>query len=136
MQNVELFATETNSGVGIRTASGNVSVCESIPDDENVIGIFESVQKSATHFFVYAESALEGKIYLFSPEDKTLILKCDGLSVTGKACATDVSQGWSDLWVFSNSKEMLSIELGKLNEDNESDEVVMMNLKRSRKSGC
>lgn len=129
LQNVELFATETNSGVGIRTASGNVAVSDALPAREKIIGIFESVQKSVTYFFAYAESANEGKIYLFSPDDGSFTLKVEGLSVTGKACATDVSQGWSDLWVFSNSKEMLSIELGKMNEDNEPDEVVMMNLK-------
>ena len=32
MQNVELFATEVNSGVGIRTSKGNVSVCSLIPE--------------------------------------------------------------------------------------------------------
>lgn len=129
LQNVELFATETNSGVGIRTASGNISVCDLIPAGETVIGIFESIQQSVTYFFVYTESAVEGKIYLFSPEDDTLTLKKAGLSVTAQACATDVSQGWSDLWVFSNSKEMLSIELGKRNSDNELDEIVMMSPK-------
>ena len=41
-----------------------------------------------------------GKIYLFSPDNNTLTLKKSGLSVTSQACATDVSQGWSDLWVF------------------------------------
>ena len=126
LQNVELFATETNSGVGIRTANGNVSVCDLLPENENVIGIFESIQKSETHFFVYAESPTEGKIYLFSPEESTLVLKADGLSVTAKACATDVSQGWSDLWVFSNSEEMLSIEIGRENEDGELEEVIRM----------
>ena len=42
IQNVELFSTETNSGVGIRTANGNISVCDLIPEDEIVINIFES----------------------------------------------------------------------------------------------
>ncbi len=129
LQNVELFSTETNSGVGIRTASGNISVCDLIPDDESVIGIFESVQKSVTNFFVHAENATEGKIYLFSEEDNTLSLKVSGLSITGKSCATDVSQGWSDLWVFSNGEEMLSIELGHRNSDDELEEVVMMSPK-------
>ena len=42
IQNVELFATEINSGVGIRTAKGNVAVCDLIPADEKIINIFES----------------------------------------------------------------------------------------------
>ena len=37
MQNVELFATEVNAGVGIRTSKGNISVCECIPKDEIII---------------------------------------------------------------------------------------------------
>ncbi len=126
LQNVELFATEVNSGVGIRTAKGNVSVCSLIPEDESVINIFESVQKSNTYFFVHTESSEEGKIYLFSPSAGTLETKVTGLSVTSKSCATDFAQGWSDLWVFSNSEEMLSIEIGNYNDDGELDEVVMM----------
>ena len=39
IQNVELFSTETNSGVGIRTMKGNVSVSDLIPEDEIVINI-------------------------------------------------------------------------------------------------
>ncbi len=129
IQNVELFATEVNSGVGIRTAKGNSAVCDMIPADERVINIFESVQKGETYFFVHTESAAEGKIYLFSVSAKTLTLKVSGLSVTSKSCASDVSQGWSDLWVFSNSEEMLSIELGKYNDEGALDEIVMMELK-------
>ena len=37
MQNVELFSTEVNAGVGIRTSKGNISVCECIPEDEIII---------------------------------------------------------------------------------------------------
>ena len=129
MQNVELFATEVNSGVGIRTAKGNVSICNSIPSDERVINIFESVQKSKTHFFVHTENDVEGKIYLFSTTSKELTLKVSSLTLTGKSCATDVSQGWSDLWVFSNSEELLSIELENYNEEGVLDEVKMMELK-------
>ena len=52
IQNVELYSTETNSGVGIRTANGNVSICDLLSEDEQVVNIFESVQKSKTYFFV------------------------------------------------------------------------------------
>ena len=74
MQNVELFATEINSGVGIRTANGNIAVSDLLPVGEQVIYIFESIQKAKTYFFVHTESKEEGKIYLFSLEEKTLIL--------------------------------------------------------------
>ena len=70
MQNIELFSTETNSGVGIRTMKGNVSVCDLIPEDEVVVNIFESVQNSLTYFFVHTENMQEGKVYLFEPETK------------------------------------------------------------------
>ena len=129
VQNVELFATENNSGIGIRTAKGNVAVCNLIPEDENVINIFESVQKSKTYFFVHTENNSEGKIYLYSRIDDTLTEKVSGLKVTGVSCATDVAQGWSDLWVFSNSEDLLSIEIGNLNGENELDEVVKMSPK-------
>ena len=128
LQNVELFSTETNSGVGIRTTSGNVSICNQIPEDENVINIFESVQKSKTYFFVHTESAVEGKIYLFVPETGELLPKVTNLSVTGKSSATDVMQGWSDLWIFSNSEDILSIEIDKYGSTGSLEEVSMLDL--------
>lgn len=128
MQNVELFSTENNSGVGIRTANGNIAISDSIPENEKVINIFESIQKAKVYFFVHTESSSEGKIYLFIPETKELILKVSNLSITGKSSATDVSQGWSDLWVFSNSEEILSIEIDNYDESGNLDEITMMNL--------
>ena len=129
MQNVELFSTEVNAGVGIRTSKGNISVCECIPEDEIVINIFESVQKGNNYFFVHTENKSEGKIYLFNPDSKALTLKHAGLSVTSKSCGCDISQGWSDLWVFSNSEEMLSIELENYNAEGVLEEVKLMKLK-------
>ena len=128
MQNVELFQTEVNSGIGIRTMKGNVSVCDDIPLNETVINIFESIQKGITYFFVHTESENEGKIYLFSPEANTLTLKASGLSVTGKSSAADVVQGWSDLWIFSNGEEILTIEIGAIGENSELQEVEILNL--------
>lgn len=129
IQNVELFSTGINSGTGIRTAKGNIAVSGLIPEGEIVVNIFESVQKSKSYFFVHTESTIEGKIYLFSPKNGTLLEKKNGLSVTGKSSATDVAQGWSDLWVFSNGEEMLTIEIGKYDKDGNLDEVTIMNPK-------
>ncbi|MBR6126798.1 hypothetical protein IKQ21_03850 [bacterium] len=126
IQNVELYPTEANSGVGIRTSKGNVSVCSLIPDDETVINIFESVQGGRTYFFVHTESDEEGKVYTFSKDSNTLSEKVSGLTVTGKSAACDVSQGWSDLWVFSNSEELLTIEIGHY-EGSTLSEVTIMN---------
>lgn len=128
IQNVELYSTEVNSGVGIRTAKGNVSVCDLIPNDEQVINIFESIQRGKSCFFVHTENETEGKIYQYLKETNSLTEKVNGLTVTGVSCGTDVSQGWSDLWVFSNSVEMLSIELDHYNELGNLDEVQMMEL--------
>ncbi|MCQ2744042.1 MAG: hypothetical protein MJ230_04505 [bacterium] len=127
IQNVELFSTEANSGVGIRTALGNIAVCDLIPEGETVVNIFESVQKSEVYFFVHTESAEKGRIYLFDINENTLTLKVDNLSVTGQSCATDVSQGWSDLWVFSNGEEILTIEIGGVDENDDPQEVVIFN---------
>ena len=128
IQNVELFSTEANSGVGIRTANGNVAVSNEIPENENVINIFESIQKSLSYFFIHTENPDEGKIYLFNPKTKELVLKVSGLSVTGKSSATDVSQGWDDLWVFSNSEEILTIQVENYDESGNLDEVKMLEL--------
>ena len=49
MQNVELFATEVNTGVGIRTAKGNVCVCEDIPQDEVVTKSVSTVEERFLH---------------------------------------------------------------------------------------
>ena len=127
IQNVELFSTGVNSGVGIRTSKGNIAVCDTIPQDETVINIFESVQKGEKYFFIHSENESEGKIYLFNEDADILTEKVSGLSVTGKSSACDASQGWSDLFVFSNGEEVLSIELGKY-VNGSLDEVVMMNL--------
>ena len=48
------------------------------------------------------------------------------MTITGKSSATDVTQGWSDLWVFSNSKEMLTIEIEKYNSEGNLDEITKM----------
>ena len=127
IQNVELFSTEINSGVGIRTTNGNISVGE-IPEGETVVNIFESVQNSNTYFFVHTENSMVGKIYLFNPDSGLLTKKVDNLTLTGKSSATDVSQGWSDLWVFSNGEEILTVEIGKLNQQSELDEVTFLSL--------
>lgn len=110
-QNVELFFTGLNSGVGIRTANGNKSVSryvsdetvvELIPDGENVVGIFEALQDGSKYFVIYAESSDEGKLYSLNLTAHTITTIVSGLTVTGKACATNFMQGWLDMFIFSN----------------------------------
>jgi len=128
IQNVELFSTESNSGVGIRTAKGNISISNLLPENEVVVNIFESIQKNKTYFFVHAENEKIGKVYLFKPESGEFELKIDNLTMTGKSSATDVTQGWSDLWVFSNSVEIYTIEIGNINDSGELEEIKKMEL--------
>lgn len=111
-QNVELFYTGLNSGIGIRTAKGNKNICKDvddnnlIPQDEEVIGIFETVQDGNNYFIVYTESETYGRLYYFNIDAKSLTLLVDNLSVTGNACGTDFTQGWLDMFCFSNGKEI------------------------------
>ena len=122
MQNVELFNTGINSGVGIRTAKGYVEVCNEIPSDEKIINIFESIQRNYTFFFVHTENTKRGRFYIYDIGTKRVYLKIDNMKLTGNSCGLDFSQGWSDLFVFSTGKEMYSIEVGS-----EEHEVVSMN---------
>src|SRR5574344_1202176 len=123
IQNVELFNTGVNSGVGIRTMKGNTLVCNLVPTEEKIINIFQSVQKTKVYFFVHTESTTEGKIYLYNPNSNLLTSKVTSLSVTGKSCATDFAQGWSDLFVFSNGENLLTIEIDKYNDSGVLEEV-------------
>lgn len=124
-QNVELFYTKLNSGVGIRTVNGNQAITKYeeedtiksvVPDDEQVIEIFQSIQDGAEYTFVYTENESEGKLYNYNKVSNILTkfdvsagLGTDKLSKTGKACGVDFSQGWLDMFVFSNGKEVVYI---------------------------
>ena len=126
IQNVELYYTGTNGGVGIRTAKGNISINDSLENKEKIINIFESIQGEQTYFFVHTEDSTQGKFYLYDMNYNNLILKKNGLSITGVSNGFDVRQGWSDLFFFTNGKEMFTIEIGAENEEGELEEVVDM----------
>ncbi len=127
MQNVELFNTGINSGVGIRTTKGHIAVCNAIPSDEKIINIFESIQRNYTFFFVHTENATKGRFYIYDITTQRVYRKIDNLQLTGNSCGLDFAQGWSDLFVFSTGKEMYSIEAGSV----EHEVVSMNNLKDS-----
>ena len=117
IQNVELYYTGVNSGVGIRTAKGNISINDELNGKARIIRIFESIQRQKKYFIVYAETSTKGTLYLFNREtDKLEILK-DELTVTGKANGFDVAQGWSDLFLFTNGTDILTAEIGALKDD-------------------
>lgn len=115
-QNVELFFTGLNSGVGIRTAKGNVAVSRDyideqlvsiVPADEHIYGMFEAVLDNDTYFFVYTENAEEGKVYTFDKYSTTLDLVKQGLTPTGRVMGNDFTQGWLDMFILSNGVEMV-----------------------------
>ena len=116
-QNVELFYTELNSAVGIRTAKGNHAVTNNIPNGEEVIGMFETSQDGNVYFLIYTENDQEGKIYSYDLELKTLTLLTDGFSVTGKAQGENFLQGWLDVFVFSNGEEVKFIYSDTVNHN-------------------
>lgn len=123
LQNVELFNTGVNSGVGIRTMKGNMAVFEFEDESEKIINIFQSVQNSEKYCFLHTENETEGKLYLYNPISHTVSLKVSSLAKTGISCGVDFAQGWSDLFLFSNGQDLFSVQLGRLNENLELDEI-------------
>lgn len=111
IQNVELYYTGMNGGIGIRTTKGNVSVNDDLVGNEKIINIWESIQNGNKNFLVHTESENEGKIYLYNISSDTLTLLKDGLTVAGVSNGFDVVQGWSDLFFFTNGVDMLTVEL-------------------------
>ena len=115
-QNVELFFTNLNAGVGIRTSNGNRSITRYadaegniknlIPTGERIIGMFTSNQNGEDVFLIYAESDVEGKLYEYDLLSNALNLILSGLSATGDVCGCDFTQGWLDMFIFSNGKEV------------------------------
>lgn len=124
-QNVELFYTGVNSGIGIRTAKGNVELIDL--ENETIINIFESIQGGSSYCFLHTENTTEGSIYLYSSSANTVTLMYSGLSLTGKSCGVTVQQGWTDQFIFSNSEEILNIQIGRT-DNGEPDEVHLLEL--------
>ena len=114
MQNVELYDTGVESGVGIKTTSGNVSISSDlIPEDEKIVNIFESLQHGDYYFFVHTVSETEGKLYLFDMNNELLIEKISGLAITDESYGVDFAQGESDLFVFANGVDWIyTVEIG------------------------
>ncbi|MEI7474690.1 MAG: hypothetical protein WCK67_07910 [bacterium] len=113
-QNIELYDTGINGGVGIRTMKGNINISSNlIPSGEKVINIFESIQKGNKYFFVHTVSATEGKVYLFDINNSLMTPKLTGLAVTSVSCGKDFLQGTRDLFIFANGSDKFRyIEIG------------------------
>ena len=111
IQNVELYFTGINNGIGIRTAKGNSSVNDELEGSMRIVEIFESIQKGLKYFFVYAENSLKGTLYHLNILTWQLSVIKDNLSVTGKAQGLDLIQGYSDLFFFTNGAQMFTVEM-------------------------
>jgi hypothetical protein len=137
-QNVELYYTELNSAVGIRTAKGNTSlplkvvttvdneeVLSDLQEGETIVGVFETVQLTNTYYIIYTEytdsvtsSNSEGRLYKLNLSNGNLERFDLGevnssprkLSVTGKCQGTDFQQGMIiDGFCFSNGVDIVFI---------------------------
>lgn len=116
-QNVELFFTGLNSGVGVRVAKGNsaqhtfshtetINGVETVVIEE-VIGLFESNQNGETVLFAYTEDSNRGYLYSANSIFGSYTLINRTLTKTGRACGVDFKQGLYDFFVFSNGKEIV-----------------------------
>lgn len=114
-QNVELYFTELNSGVGVRTTKGNQAITtyfveneiqSVIPADEEIIEIFETVQLGIKYLIVYTVSEAEGKLYNYNIYTKSLTELVSGLQALRNASGCDYIQGWQDIFVFSNGEDV------------------------------
>ncbi len=116
MQNVELYFTGINNGVGIRSQKGNINIsADLIPENEKIINIFESMQNQNSYLFVHTVSASEGKVDLY--QNSELTLKLDGLAVTRVSEGIDFAQGFRDLFIFANGVDNFRyIEIGGTTE--------------------
>lgn len=115
MQNVELYFTGLNSGVGIRTVKGQNGLID-FPIGERGVNIFESIQNGNTYFFVHAISETEGKLYEYNVASNELIPLITGLSRQTVSSGFDYIQGYSDTFIFSNKGDYLyKIQKNKIN---------------------
>ena len=131
LQNIELYFTGVNNGIGIRTVRGNISVNDSLVGSKRIIGLWQSNQAQKSYFFVYAEDNTEGVLYNFNRETKELEVLKSGLTPTGKSNGFDTTQGWSDLFFFTNGENMFTVEMNHTEDEGitTSIEVKDMNLK-------
>lgn len=116
LQNVELYYTGINNGIGIRTVKGNVSINDDLLGSKRIINLWQSNQGQQTYFLVYAEDETEGVLYNFNREIDTLEAIKSGLTPTNKANGFDLTQGWSDLFFFTNGINMFTVEMNATDE--------------------
>ena len=90
-----------------------------------------ALKLKSPYFFVYAEDKTEGVLYNFNRETDVLEVIKSGLTPTGKSNGFDTTQGWSDLFFFTNGENMFTVEMNHTEDEGftTSIEVKDMNLK-------
>lgn len=119
MQNVELFYSGINNGVGIRTTKGQ-QIIKALPNGERIVNLFQSVQNGKNNCFIHAISENEtvyelsdGSNIAYSPiagllnnnfsTEETLYKNPDCSTVFGNLSTTlDIVSSNSDLIINNN----------------------------------
>lgn len=125
IQNVELYYTGSNSGIGIRTAKGNKSILN-IPN-ENIINIFETTQNGKSHILLHSETETCGKLYLYTEDECTCIK--DDLLLTGSSNGFDITQGWRDYFFFTTGEEIFLYEIYSFTTDDNNNFIAYTSIK-------
>lgn len=115
-QNIELFNTEMNHGVGIRTTLGNTLCFDGFDDGEKIVDIFETIQNTISYFIVYTIKNNVGNLYLYDTTANTKRRFSINLSPNETACGCDFAKGVHDVFCFSNGAEYVNIEIGAQTE--------------------
>lgn len=126
-QNVELYYTDANAGVGLRTSKGNNSVStykdtegniiEILPAGEEIIEIFETTQLGNKYLIAYTINAAgdAGRLYNVDLHTNTSNILVDGLKPIRMASGCDYTQGWEDVFIFSNGEDIKYIYSNEAN---------------------
>lgn len=131
MQNVELFYTGVNNGVGIRTTKGQQRI-KDFPNGERAVNIFESIQNGKSNCFIHTISENE-YVYELSdgsniaytpisglannnfPSNEKIYINSDCSSFYGNLSTTlDIVSSNSDLVINNNyigTKDFIGIEV-------------------------
>lgn len=115
-QNVELYYTGLNSGIGIRTAKGNIAIKDLVPNNEEVIGMYEANMNGDVYNIIHTEDSITGFIRVYnitlgifeSIKDNENSRQIDKIEVTktGNSSGCNFSLGWSDMFCITNGTDI------------------------------
>lgn len=107
--NVELFASDIGSGVGIKSMPGNARIYQ-LPTGYKAKGIFKSNQFGKDYVFIYAENDTIGSLFYIDETLSNPIVKIiDILTKTGECNALTMCTTAYDVFVFTNGDDIRTI---------------------------